>query len=103
MRTAGRCLVVGGLLAALVVLGMDGRLPAFLAWSRSARCWCSGSTRWSASSSHPPTTAGRGCRSATGSPMTRRAAGCGGGRGRTGRLDGRVVTGAHVLAPQPAR
>jgi hypothetical protein len=33
MRTAGRCLVVGWLLAALVVLGMDGRLPAFLAWA----------------------------------------------------------------------
>jgi hypothetical protein len=33
MRTAGRWLVVGWLLAALVVLGMDGRLPAFLAWA----------------------------------------------------------------------
>jgi hypothetical protein len=33
MRTAGRCLVVGWLLAALVVLGMDGRLPAFLGWA----------------------------------------------------------------------
>jgi hypothetical protein len=32
MRTVGRVLVVGWLLAALVVLGMDGRLPAFLAW-----------------------------------------------------------------------
>jgi hypothetical protein len=33
MRTVGRVLVVGWLLAALVVLGMDGRLPAFLAWA----------------------------------------------------------------------
>jgi hypothetical protein len=33
MRTVGRGLVVGWLLAALVVLGMDGRLPAFLAWA----------------------------------------------------------------------
>jgi hypothetical protein len=33
MRTAGRWLVVGWLLAALVVLGMDGRLPAFLTWA----------------------------------------------------------------------
>jgi hypothetical protein len=31
MRTAGRFLLVGWLVAALVVLGMDGRLPAFLA------------------------------------------------------------------------
>jgi hypothetical protein len=33
MRTAGRCLVLGWLLAALLVLGLDGRLPAFLAWA----------------------------------------------------------------------
>jgi hypothetical protein len=33
MRTVGRLLVVGWLLAALVVLGLDGRLPAFLAWA----------------------------------------------------------------------
>jgi hypothetical protein len=33
MRTAGRCLVVGWLLAALVLLAMDGRLPVFLAWT----------------------------------------------------------------------
>jgi hypothetical protein len=33
MRTAGRRLVVGWLLAALVVLALDGRLPAFLAWA----------------------------------------------------------------------
>jgi hypothetical protein len=33
MSTVGRCLAVGWLLAALVVLGMDGRLPAFLAWA----------------------------------------------------------------------
>jgi hypothetical protein len=33
MRTVGRALVVGWLAAALVVLGMDGRLPAFLAWA----------------------------------------------------------------------
>jgi hypothetical protein len=32
MRTVGRALVVGWLLAALLVLGQDGRLPAFLAW-----------------------------------------------------------------------
>jgi hypothetical protein len=31
MRSAGRLLVLGWLLAALVVLGMDGRLPAFVA------------------------------------------------------------------------
>jgi hypothetical protein len=31
MRTAGPWLLVGWLLAALLVLGMDGRLPAFLA------------------------------------------------------------------------
>jgi hypothetical protein len=33
MRTIGRVLVVGWLLAALLVLGLDGRLPAFLAWA----------------------------------------------------------------------
>jgi hypothetical protein len=33
VRTAGRWLVLGWLLAALVVLGMDGRLPAFLGWA----------------------------------------------------------------------
>lgn len=33
MKTAGRCLVLGWLLAALLVLGLDGRLPAFLAWA----------------------------------------------------------------------
>jgi hypothetical protein len=33
MRTAGRVLVLGWLLAALVVLALDGRLPAFLAWA----------------------------------------------------------------------
>jgi hypothetical protein len=31
MRTAGPWLLVGWLVAALLVLGMDGRLPAFLA------------------------------------------------------------------------
>jgi len=31
MRTASRWLLVGWLLAALVVLGMDGRLPEFIA------------------------------------------------------------------------
>jgi hypothetical protein len=33
MRTAGRVLVLGWLAAALVVLALDGRLPAFLAWA----------------------------------------------------------------------
>jgi hypothetical protein len=33
MRTAGRVLVLGWLLAALLVLGLDGRLPEFLAWA----------------------------------------------------------------------
>jgi hypothetical protein len=33
MRTVSRVLVLGWLLAALVVLAMDGRLPAFLAWA----------------------------------------------------------------------
>jgi hypothetical protein len=33
MRTAARLLEVGWLLAALMVLGMDGRLPLFLAWA----------------------------------------------------------------------
>jgi hypothetical protein len=31
MRTAGRLLLLGWLIAALVLLGMDGRLPEFLA------------------------------------------------------------------------
>ncbi len=31
MRTAGRLLLLGWLLAALVLLGIDGRLPEFLA------------------------------------------------------------------------
>jgi hypothetical protein len=31
MRTAGRWLLIGWLLAALILLGMDGRLPEFLA------------------------------------------------------------------------
>jgi hypothetical protein len=33
VRTAGRLLVAGWLVAALVVLAMDGRLPAFLGWT----------------------------------------------------------------------
>jgi hypothetical protein len=33
MRTAGRLLLLGWLLAALVVLGIDGRLPEFIAWA----------------------------------------------------------------------
>jgi len=36
MRTAGRLLLVGWLLAALALLGMDGRLPMFLAWTAPA-------------------------------------------------------------------
>lgn len=32
MRTVGRSLLVGWLLSALVLLGIDGRLPEFLAW-----------------------------------------------------------------------
>jgi hypothetical protein len=32
MRTVGRSLLVGWLVSALVLLGMDGRLPEFLAW-----------------------------------------------------------------------
>jgi hypothetical protein len=35
MRKAGRCLLIGWLLAALVLLGMDGRLPEFLAGAAS--------------------------------------------------------------------
>lgn len=35
MRKAGRCLLIGWLLAALVRLGMDGRLPEFLAVAAS--------------------------------------------------------------------
>jgi hypothetical protein len=35
MRTVGRWLVLGWLLAALVVLGTDGRLPEFLAGAAS--------------------------------------------------------------------
>jgi len=31
VKAAGRCLVLGWLLTALLVLGMDGRLPGFLA------------------------------------------------------------------------
>jgi hypothetical protein len=33
MRPAGRVLVLGWLLAALVVLALDGRLGAYLAWT----------------------------------------------------------------------
>jgi hypothetical protein len=33
MRTAGRLLVLGWLLAALLVLALDGRLPMFLGWT----------------------------------------------------------------------
>jgi hypothetical protein len=36
VRTAGRCLVVGWLTAALLVLALDGRLPAFLGWALPA-------------------------------------------------------------------
>jgi hypothetical protein len=35
MRTAGRWVLVGWLLAALVLLGMEGRLPEFLAGAAS--------------------------------------------------------------------
>jgi hypothetical protein len=35
MRTAGRWLLIGWLLAALVLLGMDGRLPEFIAGAAS--------------------------------------------------------------------
>jgi hypothetical protein len=33
MRTVGRVLVVGWLVAALVVMALDGRLPWFLGWT----------------------------------------------------------------------
>jgi hypothetical protein len=33
MRSVGRWLLASWLLAALVMLGMDGRLPAFLVWA----------------------------------------------------------------------
>jgi hypothetical protein len=33
MRTVGRLLLVGWLAAVLVLLGMDGRLPLFVAWA----------------------------------------------------------------------
>jgi hypothetical protein len=33
MRTAGRLLLLGWLRAALAVLGIDGRLPEFIAWA----------------------------------------------------------------------
>jgi hypothetical protein len=33
MRTAARLLVLGWLLAALLVLALDGRLPMFLGWT----------------------------------------------------------------------
>jgi hypothetical protein len=33
VRALGRWLVAGWLLAALVLLGLDGRLPVFLAWA----------------------------------------------------------------------
>jgi hypothetical protein len=36
MKTAGRFVVVGWLLLALVLLGMDGQLPVFLAWTAPA-------------------------------------------------------------------
>jgi hypothetical protein len=36
MRTAGRWLLLGWLLAALVLLGMEGRLPEFLAGATSS-------------------------------------------------------------------
>ena len=36
MNTAGRFVVVGWLLLALVLLGMDGQLPVFLAWTAPA-------------------------------------------------------------------
>jgi hypothetical protein len=36
MRTAARLLVVGWLLAALAVLGMDGRLLVLVAWAAPA-------------------------------------------------------------------
>ena len=35
MRTAGRWLLLGWLLAALVLLGLDGRLPEFIAGAAS--------------------------------------------------------------------
>jgi hypothetical protein len=33
VRTAGRALVLGWLVAALLVLAVDGRLPVFLGWA----------------------------------------------------------------------
>jgi hypothetical protein len=36
MKTAGRFVAVGWLLLALVLLGMDGQLPVFLAWTAPA-------------------------------------------------------------------
>jgi hypothetical protein len=36
MKTVGRFVVVGWLLLALVLLGMDGQLPVFLAWTAPA-------------------------------------------------------------------
>jgi len=70
MRAAGRRLVVGWLLSALVVLGMDGRLPTFLAWAGPGSLLALPWGRWCVSSGRRRCSTSRCCRNATGSPTT---------------------------------
>jgi hypothetical protein len=93
VRTAGRWLVLGWLLAALVVLGMDGRLPAFLGWATLGSLLVLARRRAGPPAARtvpllPATAAG----ALPGRRRPGRAAGRSGGRGRTGRLDAQVVT-----------
>lgn len=83
MRTVGRWLVAGWLLTALGVLGIDGRLPGFPAWTHRSRCWRSHLLRWYASSVRHRSWTDPQCRNATGWRRRSSATGRGGGRGGT--------------------
>jgi hypothetical protein len=69
MRTAIG-LLAGWLLVALLVLGIDGRLPAFLAWVLPGSLLVLGVDALVRQQRAPSPYTNRACRSATGSPMT---------------------------------
>jgi hypothetical protein len=70
VRATGRWLPVGWLLAALVVLALDGRLVVFLTWATPSTLLVLGVGPWSASSGPPPSSTSHRSQIPTESPTT---------------------------------